>query len=60
VMGAGTVNTLTLEEHEGKTLMTQTIACKSRQARDSILQTGMEGGANESMQRLADLLQKLK
>lgn len=56
VMGSGTVNTLVLEERDGKTLMTQTIACKSREARDSIIATGMESGVVESFERLDELL----
>jgi len=59
VMGAGTVNTLRLEEREGRTFLTTTVRYKSRQARDAALGTGMETGAAESYDRLAELLRTL-
>ncbi len=58
-MGGGTVNTLILEEREGKTTMTTTALYKSREARDGVMQTGMEEGAAESFDRLAELMQTL-
>jgi uncharacterized protein YndB with AHSA1/START domain len=60
VMGGGTLNTTTFEERGGKTLMTITSLYKSREARDSAIETGMEDGANESMDRLAQLLASLR
>ena len=59
-MGSGTVITLTLEERDGKTLMTETIACKSREARDGIIATGMESGVVHSFERLDELLATMK
>lgn len=56
VMGAGTVNTLVLEERDGKTVMTSTILYKTREARDAVLQTPMDEGAGESFDRLEELL----
>ncbi len=58
-MGGGTINTLTFEERDGKTTMTTTALYKSREARDAVMQTGMEDGAAESFDRLAELLQEL-
>jgi uncharacterized protein YndB with AHSA1/START domain len=59
VMGGGTLNTTTFEERDGRTLMTMTSLYKTREARDSAIETGMEDGANESMDRLAALLATL-
>lgn len=59
-MGGGTINTLVLEEHDGLTTVTTTIAYKSREARDAALQTPMEAGMAESADRLAELLQTLR
>lgn len=59
VMGAGTINTLRLEEREGRTFLTTTVRYKSRQARDTALGTDMETGAAESYDRLAELLKTL-
>ena len=56
VMGSGTLNTMTFEETDGKTTMTITSLYNSREARDSAVQTGMETGAAESFDRLAEIL----
>lgn len=52
--------TIVLTETTGKTLMTETMTFDSKEARDGMLQSGMEGGAQESMERLTDLLEQLK
>jgi len=59
VMGTETINTLVLEEHDGKTTMTSTSLYKSQEDRDRALGTGMEGGAAETFDRLEELLQTL-
>ena len=46
----------TLEERDGKTTMTVTALYKSKEARDGVMQTGMEEGAAESFDRLEELL----
>ena len=58
-MGGGTVNTMVLEERDGKTLMTLTVNYRSKEARDAVLQTPMEWGAGESFDRLEELLATL-
>lgn len=58
-MGGGTLNTMTFEEQNGKTTMTISSLYQSKEARDGALQTGMEGGAGESFDRLAELLEQL-
>jgi uncharacterized protein YndB with AHSA1/START domain len=54
-MGAA-VNTMVLEEREGKTILAITSRYDSKEARDAVIESGMEGGANESFDRLAGLL----
>jgi len=54
------VSTLTLSDEDGKTRMTSTIRFKNREDRDGMVQAGMEGGARESDERLAALLEELK
>ena len=59
-MGGETLNTMTFEERDGRTTMTITSLYRSREDRDGVLQTGMEGGAGESFDRLDAYLQELK
>jgi uncharacterized protein YndB with AHSA1/START domain len=50
--------TVTLEEQDGKTHMTETSLFPSVEDRDGTLQSGMESGAAESFDRLDELLAK--
>lgn len=50
------VVTVVLEESGGKTTMTETIVHQSVQARDGHLQSGMEPGMRETLDRLDELL----
>jgi uncharacterized protein YndB with AHSA1/START domain len=59
VMGTETINTLVLEERDGKTTMTSTSLYKSQEDRDRALGTGMETGVAETFDRLEELLQTL-
>ena len=43
-------------EVEGRTLLTGTVLYESREARDTVLESGMEKGASASYDRLARLL----
>jgi uncharacterized protein YndB with AHSA1/START domain len=43
-------------EHRGKATLTATVLYPSREVRDAVLQSGMEHGAAESYDRLAELL----
>jgi len=54
------IDTLTLTEENGKTRYTIVSLFDSVEDRDGMLQSGMEGGANESMERLDELLQQMK
>ncbi len=50
-----TVNTVTLEESDGRTTMTSITECHTAEVRDMIVATGMEAG----MQDAYDLLEEL-
>jgi uncharacterized protein YndB with AHSA1/START domain len=49
--------TVTLEEHEGKTTLTSRVLHKSVENRNGHLNSGMEPGATETFDRLAELLE---
>lgn len=53
------LETMTLEEREGKTVYTSTILHDSAESRDGHLSSGMEAGAVESLDRLAELISTL-
>jgi uncharacterized protein YndB with AHSA1/START domain len=48
--------TTELVEQEGKTTLTATVLAASQEARDAVISSGMEHGAAESYDRLAELL----
>ena len=58
--GAVSVETMTLEEHDGKTTFTATSVWDTQEQRDQMLQSGMEEGATETMERLDEYLEILK
>jgi uncharacterized protein YndB with AHSA1/START domain len=58
--GQVSVETLTLEEHDGKTTITATAVYDSVEARDGMIESGMESGAAESYDRLDEYLEVLK
>ena len=59
-MGSGPgIVTLSLEERGGKTAVTETTLYPSVEVRDAVIQSGMEGGAAESYDRLEELLRTL-
>ena len=53
------VDTITFEEHDGKTTILSTSLFESVEDRDGMLESGMESGATESWDRLAELLDRL-
>jgi len=57
--GHVSLETLTLTEHNGKTTLTMRSLFDSKEDRDGMLESGMEGGANESMERLAEYLETM-
>jgi uncharacterized protein YndB with AHSA1/START domain len=58
--GSVSVETMTLEEHDGKSTFTATSVYDTVEQRDQMLQSGMEEGATESMERLDEYLEILK
>ncbi|HEY7400567.1 MAG TPA: SRPBCC family protein [Actinomycetota bacterium] len=54
------VDTLTLEEHDGKTTLTATSVFDSVEDRDGMLNSGMESGAVETWDRLDEYLEELR
>ena len=55
----GTLNTLTLTEQNGRTLMTLHSECYTREVRDMIINSGMEGGMQDAMDLLEQVAQTL-
>jgi uncharacterized protein YndB with AHSA1/START domain len=53
------VETMTLEEHDGKTTLTVRSDAGSKEARDAVLESGMESGAAETYDRLEEYAQSL-
>ena len=58
--GHVSVDTLTLEEHDGKTTLTATSVSDSVEDRNGMLESGMESGASETYDRLDEYLEVLK
>ena len=58
--GHVSLGTVTFEEHDGKTTLTSTALFDSVEDRDGMLQSGMEEGAVETWDRLAEYLEDLK
>ena len=57
--GHVSLETMQLEEVDGKTKMTSTAVYQSVEDRDWMFASGMQEGASESMDRLAELVEKL-
>jgi len=56
--GHVSLETSRLEDQDGKTLMVNTAVYQSVEDRDGMVQSGMESGARELMERLAALVEK--
>ena len=54
------VVTAVFTEQDGKTTMTATVAYPSKEIRDAVVQSGMEHGAAESYDKLAEMLAALR
>ena len=57
--GNVSMDTLTLEEHDGKTTVRSNSVFQSVEARDGMVQSGMAEGMNEGYDRLDELVAKL-
>jgi uncharacterized protein YndB with AHSA1/START domain len=53
------LETVTFEERNGKTTVTDSSVFQTVEDRDGMLQSGMEGGAEESWDRIDDLLKTM-
>jgi uncharacterized protein YndB with AHSA1/START domain len=51
------LNTVILSEEDGKTTIRTTVLYPSKEARDAVLESGMQDGAAETYDRLAEYLQ---
>jgi len=60
VPGHISIGTVTFEEHDGRTTLTSTAQFDNVEDRDGMLQSGMEEGAVETWDRLAEYLEDLK
>jgi uncharacterized protein YndB with AHSA1/START domain len=58
--GHVSVQTVTLDELDGKTTLTATAVFDTVEERDGMLQSGMEGGAQETYDRLAEYLEVIR
>ena len=57
--GHVSLQTLTLEERGGRTVLRTNIVFQSVEDRDGMVQSGMEDGARDSMERLEELVARL-
>lgn len=57
--GHVSLESINFEDHEGKTLVRQDAVFQSVEDRDEAIQSGMESGVNEGMERLDELLARL-
>jgi len=57
--GHVSVETLTLEERDGKTILTALAVYASKEDRDGMAASGMEAGARETWDRLAEYLETM-
>ncbi|MGH2607853.1 MAG: SRPBCC family protein [Tepidiformaceae bacterium] len=58
--GQGSIETLTFEERDGRTIVSSHTLFDSREDRDAMLESGMEEGANVTYNRLDAYLEKLR
>jgi uncharacterized protein YndB with AHSA1/START domain len=54
-----TVNTTTFEEVDARTTLSTLVECHTREIRDMIVGSGMEGGMQEAMDRLEEVARSL-
>lgn len=59
VPGHVSLETLTFEEHGGRTLLRANAVFQSVEDRDGMVQSGMEQGVNDGMERLDELVSRL-
>jgi uncharacterized protein YndB with AHSA1/START domain len=57
--GHVSVETITFDEHDGRTVTTNLVSFATPEARDAMIASGMESGAAESMERLDEYARSL-
>ncbi len=55
-----TLNTVSLEERDGRTIVTQTVRYPSKEARDAATKTGMKDGVVATFERLAEYISTME
>jgi uncharacterized protein YndB with AHSA1/START domain len=55
-----TLNTMTLVETDGRTTLTTLVDCPTKQIRDAIIDSGMEGGMQEAFDKLEEVARSLR
>ena len=55
-----TLNTATFTDADGRTLLEILVECPSREVRDAIIDSGMEGGMQEAMDLLEEVARSLR
>jgi len=58
--GHVSLESLTFEEKDGKTILRNHSVYQTVEARDGMVQSGMESGVNEGYERLDEVLAKLR
>ena len=58
--GNATVNTVTLSDHDGRTLMTVLVHAPSKAVRDAIVESGMEAGMQDAYTLLEEVAASLR
>jgi uncharacterized protein YndB with AHSA1/START domain len=53
------LNTVVLTEEDGRTLVTTTVRYESKEIRDAVIASGMQAGAAETYDRLAEYVDSL-
>ena len=56
----GTLNTMTLTEHDGRTTMTVLVQAPSKEVRDAIVESGMEAGMQDALDLLEGVAASLR
>jgi uncharacterized protein YndB with AHSA1/START domain len=56
----GTLNTVTLTENDGRTVMTTLVQAPTKEIRDAIIESGMEAGMQDAMDLLEEVAVSLR
>jgi uncharacterized protein YndB with AHSA1/START domain len=56
----GALNIITFTEVGGRTTLTTVVECHTKEVRDAIIESGMEGGMQEAMDRLEQVAVSLR